>query len=271
MTKKGFTLIELLVVIAIIALLLAVIVPSLSLAKKKAAAIVCMSNTRQMSMAWYMYQDENDGEIMSADMGGGAPWIGQPEDAAGPLIISQTSPPVTDEDEIRGIEKGVLYPYVDNYDLYHCPADKLRKGADGTRMYVSYAVPLCLNDGTSATEQIKKFTQLKTPANRYIFVESGERDRGNWTVGGHFIMAAPEYGYTEYGLWSPVAISHGNSAEFGFADGHAASKKWHDEIIFEHYAKTEGQPPGTQYGQTYAPPEGSEDLDWLVRGWAYKP
>ena len=286
MSKKGFTLIELLVVIAIIALLMAVIIPSLSLAKKKAASIVCMSNTRQMSMAWYMYQDENDGSIMGSnmeDVGANSvcreAWIGQPHLASdtltSSLTLEQTSPPVTDEDEIRGIEKGKLYPYVENYDIYHCPADKLRKGPDGTRMYVSYAVPLCLHEiqdrsHEDYSRQINKFSEIRTPGNTFTFVESGERSRGNWTVGGHFIMATPEYGFSEYGLWSPVAISHGDSAVFGFADGHAENKKWHDEIVFEHYEKTEGQPPGALYGQTFAPPGGSEDLDWLVRGWAYK-
>ena len=67
MTRKGFTLIELLVVIAIIAVLLSILMPGLNMAKKKAASIVCLSNARQMSIAWYMYQEENDSRIMSAE------------------------------------------------------------------------------------------------------------------------------------------------------------------------------------------------------------
>jgi prepilin-type N-terminal cleavage/methylation domain-containing protein len=63
---KAFTLIELLVVIAIIALLLAILMPALQIAKKKAAAAVCLVNTRNLSLAWYMYAQENDGKIMSA-------------------------------------------------------------------------------------------------------------------------------------------------------------------------------------------------------------
>ena len=48
MRKNGFTLIELLVVIAIIALLLAVIVPSLNIAKKKAEEVICRSNLHHL-------------------------------------------------------------------------------------------------------------------------------------------------------------------------------------------------------------------------------
>jgi prepilin-type processing-associated H-X9-DG protein len=88
-------------------------------------------------------------------------------------------------------------------------------------------------------------------------------------MSGFFIMATPDYGFPAYGLWSPLAISHGNSAVFGFTDGHAEIRKWHDSIVFEHYLKTE---KSYWYGQTYAPKWGgrSEDLDWVVKGWAYR-
>jgi prepilin-type N-terminal cleavage/methylation domain-containing protein len=59
---KGFTLIELLVVIAIIALLLAISLPSLRMAKETANGIVCKSNLRQLGTIWKMYADVNDGK-----------------------------------------------------------------------------------------------------------------------------------------------------------------------------------------------------------------
>ncbi|MBN2732399.1 MAG: type II secretion system protein, partial [Balneolaceae bacterium] len=61
--RKGFTLIELLVVIAIIALLLAVVVPSLRKAKEAAKGVSCRSNVRQMSIAFGTYSVDNDGRI----------------------------------------------------------------------------------------------------------------------------------------------------------------------------------------------------------------
>ena len=59
--KKGFTLIELLVVIAIIALLLAILMPSLAKVKMKARSIVCMSNMKQQSLIFTLYTNDNDG------------------------------------------------------------------------------------------------------------------------------------------------------------------------------------------------------------------
>lgn len=59
--KHGFTLIELLVVISIIAILMAVLLPSLRMARMQAKRVVSTSNIRQIGMALDLYTEDNRG------------------------------------------------------------------------------------------------------------------------------------------------------------------------------------------------------------------
>ena len=61
--RKGFTLIELLVVISIIALLLSIMMPSLGKVKDMSKCLVCQTNLKQLTFAWYAYTLDNNGEI----------------------------------------------------------------------------------------------------------------------------------------------------------------------------------------------------------------
>ncbi len=63
--RRGFTLIELLVVIAIIAILMAILMPSLSRVRDQARQINCSANLRQWNLVFNMYAGENDGKFYS--------------------------------------------------------------------------------------------------------------------------------------------------------------------------------------------------------------
>jgi prepilin-type N-terminal cleavage/methylation domain-containing protein/prepilin-type processing-associated H-X9-DG protein len=64
--RRGFTLIELLVVIAIIALLMALLLPALELAKEQARMLTCRNKLRQYGIVESMYLGDNDGHFPNA-------------------------------------------------------------------------------------------------------------------------------------------------------------------------------------------------------------
>jgi prepilin-type N-terminal cleavage/methylation domain-containing protein len=283
MRTKAFTLIELLVVIAIIALLMAIIMPALNLAKKKAGTTVCLSNTKNLALGWYMYMGDNDGRIMSSDdeengrdrNGRFIGWCGKPRTEGGTTCnIAQTDPEVTDEDEIRGIQAGMLFSYVRDVRTYHCPGDNMRKSIyDKTRVYVTYSVPMCLNGYANSTNanysrQIRNYGEIKAPSTRYVFVEAAETR--NWNSGHHFVMGAPEYtGGGAWGWWGPIAVNHGDSSCLGFCDGHSEIRKWRDRFTIERVDKLI-KTGSTLYNIEYPPADQTEDIEYMAAGWAYR-
>jgi len=95
MRRRAFTLIELLVVVSIIALLIAILLPSLSRARKQARRVVCASNLRSLVTAVHVYANVNGDRLVTAGMAHGgsvdehAAWMNQLEAYYGNALVAR--------------------------------------------------------------------------------------------------------------------------------------------------------------------------------------
>ncbi|MEN6520737.1 MAG: prepilin-type N-terminal cleavage/methylation domain-containing protein [Armatimonadota bacterium] len=115
MNRRGFSLIELLVVIAIIAVLAAILFPVFQSAREHAKQVQCLSNLRQLFIAFQNYYGDNNG-IMPA--------VGHPgEEKRNWCGCEGSDIPRCD---IR--RNSQIYPYIKNLDVFQCPSDRNQKG-----------------------------------------------------------------------------------------------------------------------------------------------
>ena len=205
--RRGFTLIELLVVIAIIALLVAILLPSLQQAKALAKLSVCKANLRALTQAWLMYLEEADGVLPTANGPGG--WIG----------------PGSNEEE--AIKNGVIWPFSASLKYYRCPAD------ESTVRWKSYSlnhyVGASDDFGGTPIKPVYELDDVPTPAQTIALLE--EVDFQGWNTGTFVtVMTTDPSGY---GFGDVPGDWHLDGIVTSYVDGHTEYWKWRDRRTIE--------------------------------------
>jgi len=285
--RKAFTLIELLVVIAIIAVLMAILIPALSAAKKQATMARCLTNHRNLLAGWIMYADDNDGLLMCNgacyETPGSSiyeqpddktPWVHRPKDSFGNDLPRPAPETITDADRFRGIQLGTMWPYVKDVDVYHCPGDNRRSTRRPPRdCFRSYSISYAFGDlrprvpGRGGYRYYRRMQEIRSAPLYYVFVEEehngsqyGENE-GGW----HLPMGSSLNRLANPGSWAfydPLASYHIKASTFGFADSHAERRKWMDKRTLE-FIQRNAEDPSAHSGMTVRSP-GNEDLKWII-------
>ena len=212
--KSGFTLIELLVVVAIIALLAAILFPVFSSARESSRAAACISNLKQIGLAFTMYEQDDDEYF--------------PTDYFSSFSPGQSTPGAG----YSGVFGNGRWPwrigsYVKDTQIYQCPSGQAYSTVEaGTpdADLMSYwavggmfgkpgtvdAIPIAMSGVQSPSTQPTLFDDIDQP--------TGWRDqlvfRPYWIAGT----------YGNVGSFTPGRVGpHSNGLNVLYADGHA---KW---------------------------------------------
>jgi prepilin-type N-terminal cleavage/methylation domain-containing protein/prepilin-type processing-associated H-X9-DG protein len=126
--RAAFTLVELLVVIGIIALLIGILLPALSRAREQAAKTTCMSNMRQVAMAYVGYANENKGWLPASSRGGGPirahDWLHyQPGRDIDQSAIGRYLGKIRDDGKLNNDSSKIVSF---NINVLRCPSDNLQ-------------------------------------------------------------------------------------------------------------------------------------------------
>jgi prepilin-type N-terminal cleavage/methylation domain-containing protein/prepilin-type processing-associated H-X9-DG protein len=266
--KSGFTLIELLVVIAIIAILAAMLLPALGQAKIKAQAISCMSNTKQLMLAWQLYLVDNNDRIVMSYHGGAAQGGSIASDPkAAPWVVGWLDWSLSADNTnilfLTDEKYAKLGQYVaKNKNIFKCPADNYASPPQANRGWSrvrSLSGNIGIGDGNAETgpwdsiyKHIKKTGDFRFPgpAETWVFLDEHPcsiNDAGFFNP------------YVSSWVDQPASY-HNGAAGVSFADGHSEVHKWQDSLKTDRAKRV-----NTDFTGVTATPvkRGDKDLHWM--------
>lgn len=214
----------------------------------RAKRAVCVSNVRQLTVAWQLFADDNAGTLVGGNTRHPNDWVLQASGANFSI-----------EAKKAGIRTGALFPYVRDVRVYHCPGD-LRLCDPRQQTFRSYSIVDGMNGEAFGVEPIRSIAEIEDPSCQYVFVEEADPrgcNRGSWCMD------------AEGETWiDPLANWHARSSTLGFADGHAEAHGWVDESTIE--MADLGGAGDTRVFYYPVPADEGEDVRYMLAGYTIR-
>jgi len=226
--------------------------------RERAKRVVCLANLRQLTAAWSLYADQNDGKIVNGAagfhfvQGGGMTQVG-----SGPDIVERawvgrswgnnwSSPNVantgmTEAQKSDAIREGALWPLIGDHRLYKCPVGRSYEwvtysivdamnglnssnGRYGVSDFANHAAAVGTKVGDTVL-WIKNRSEIISPppSQRMVFIDEGAMTPDSFGVN-----------YRWRTWWDNPPVRHNDGATVSWADGHSSYLQWKgaDTIAF---------------------------------------
>jgi hypothetical protein len=226
---KGLSRTEVVVVIVAIAILLLlykIFVPTFTRDSGGGERAWCLSNLKNLQLAWMFYADDNNDKIVCGEVYSGVKGTNGVRKVSRGVEPYWTGDDVTDSSlkkqlskkkQISAIKSGAIFRYIKSEKPYRCPF-----GKEGEMR--TYTIVESMNGTSRGLEgqkidnihlYIKSGFQIRSPAERIVFIDANEATPDSFSV------------YYDKEQWcDPIPVLHPTGLSLSFADGHAEYWKW---------------------------------------------
>lgn len=251
---RAFTLLESLIVIGILALLASLLLPALSQAKSRALTSVCLSNKRQIAVAWHLYATDHDGRLVLNDDGvvdddmppphlwnNERPWVNG-------SIFFGALPVVTNYLWLTHPNAAAFGSYVPSgsWRIYKCPEDRFLSRQQRANNFAyrvrNVTMNLYLGDEFRHNRGHKKnftdnkhgkffhrITEIRRPSDIFLVGDTHPGDVYGATQRGN--RGIDETGFIRWEWYRLPGALHNGGGTFAYTDGHAALKRWEGSAV----------------------------------------